>query len=157
MNAIILYAGTRHLSWKTVDGGASWRPIHDGLIDDSDIFSIRVDPKDPKLVYASACSGIYRSDNGGDTWSKLRGIPGTHRRTHIITTDPRSSEVIFAGTTLGLFKSPDGGRSWRHLTEEQVNWMVFDPTDPHVLYLATEYAGVLRSADSGESFHAVNV
>ena len=71
-------------------------------------------------------------------------VPGTHRRTHIITADPRNSTIIFAGTTLGLFKSPDGGRSWRHLTTDQVNWMVFDPTDPNVFYLATEYAGKVK-------------
>jgi photosystem II stability/assembly factor-like uncharacterized protein len=152
----IIYAGTPHLPWKTVDGGESWRPIHDGLIDDSDIFSIRVDPKNPKLLYASACSGIYRSENGGDLWAKLQGIPGTHRRTHIISADPRNSSIIYAGTTLGLFKSPDGGKSWHHLSSEQVNWMVFDPTDPQVLYLATEHAGILKSKDSGLTFIPVN-
>jgi photosystem II stability/assembly factor-like uncharacterized protein len=152
----ILYAGTPHLPWKTTDGGATWNPTHEGLIDDSDIFSIRVDPKNPKLLYASACSGIYRSDNGGALWAKLRGIPGTHRRTHIITADPRDSNVIFAGTTLGLFKSPDAGKTWLHLSSEQVNWMVFDPTDPKVLFLATEHAGILKSANSGETFHPVN-
>jgi photosystem II stability/assembly factor-like uncharacterized protein len=139
-----------------VDGGATWRSIAVGLIDDSDIFSIRVDPVHPDLIFASACSGIYRSENAGASWAKLQGIPGTHRRTHIISADPRSSDVIFAGTTLGLFKSPDAGHTWRHLTFEQVNWMVFDPDDPHTLYLATEYAGILKSNDSGESFRPVN-
>src|SRR5216684_1145106 len=147
-NSNTIYAGTPHLPWKTTDAGANWHPIHAGLIDDSDIFSIRVDPKQPQLVYASACSGIYRSEDGGESWAKLHGIPGTH---------PRNSGIIFAGTTLGLFKSPDGGRTWRHLSTDQVNWMVFDPTDPNVFYLATEYAGILKTADSGETFHAGNV
>jgi photosystem II stability/assembly factor-like uncharacterized protein len=151
-----IYAGTPHLPWKTTDGGASWRSIATGLIDDSDIFSIRVDPARPELIFASACSGIYRSENAGGSWVKLQGIPGTHRRTHIISEDPRASEVIFAGTTLGLFKSPDGGHTWRHLTFEQVNWMVFDPQEPRTLYLATEYAGILKSNDSGESFRPIN-
>jgi photosystem II stability/assembly factor-like uncharacterized protein len=153
----IIYAGTPHLPWKTVDGGATWRSIHDGLIDDSDIFSIHVNPNRPELVFASACSGIYRSDNAGDSWRKLIGIPGTHRRTHILTQDPRASETIYAGTTLGLFKSADEGRTWRHLTFEQVNGMVFDPDDPRTLYLATEHAGVLKSIDAGETVHPVNV
>ena len=153
----IIYAGTPHLPWKTVDGGATWRSIHDGLIDDSDIFSIHVNPDRPQLVFASACSGIYRSDNAGDSWRKLIGIPGTHRRTHILAQDPRTSATIYAGTTLGLFKSPDEGRTWRHLTFEQVNGMVFDPNDARTLYLATEHAGVLKSSDGGETVHAVNV
>ncbi len=155
-NSKIIYAGTPHLPWKTVDGGATWRSIHDGLIDDSDIFSIHVNPDRPELVFASACSGIYRSDNAGDSWRKLIGIPGTHRRTHILAQDPRASGTIYAGTTLGLFKSSDEGRTWRHLTFEQVNGMVFDPDDPRTLYLATEHAGVLKSNDGGEKVHAVN-
>jgi len=152
----VLYAGTPHLPWKTTDGGATWHSISTGLIDDSDIFSIRVDPSRPKLVFASACSGIYRSDNAGEAWLKIHGIPGTHRRTHIISEDPRNSDTIFAGTTLGLFKSPDGGKTWRHLSSEQVNWMVFDPGDPRTLYLATEFAGILKSTDSGETLRPVN-
>jgi photosystem II stability/assembly factor-like uncharacterized protein len=155
-DARTLYAGTPHLPWKTTDGGATWRSISTGLVDDSDIFSIRVDPTRPQLVFASACSGIYRSDSAGQSWVKIHGIPGTHRRTHIIAEDPRNSDTIYAGTTLGLFKSPDGGKTWRHLSSEQVNWMVFDPGDPRTLYLATEYAGVLKSMDSGESFRPVN-
>ncbi len=152
----VLYAGTPHLPWKTTDGGATWHSISSGLIDDSDIFSIRVDPSNPKLVFASACSGIYRSDSGGQAWLKIQGIPGTHRRTHIIAEDPRNSDTIFAGTTLGLFKSPDGGKTWKHLSSEQVNWMVFDPGEPRTLYLATEFAGILKSMDSGETFHPMN-
>lgn len=152
----VIYAGTPHLPWKTVDGGATWRSIHDGLIDDSDIFSIHVNATHQALVFASACSGIYRSDNAGDSWRKLVGIPGTHRRTHILAEDPHAPGTIYAGTTLGLFKSADEGRTWKHLTFEQVNGMVFDPNDPRSLYLATEYAGILKSTDGGESVHPVN-
>jgi photosystem II stability/assembly factor-like uncharacterized protein len=152
----VIYAGTPHLPWKTVDAGANWRSIHDGLIDDSDIFSIRVNPLRPELLFASACSGIYRSENGGGSWIKLQGIPGTHRRTHIISEDPVVKDVVYAGTTLGLFKSGDTGKTWRHLTSEQVNWMVFDPAEPRTLYLATEYAGIQKSIDSGETFRPVN-
>lgn len=155
-DAKTIYAGTPHLPWKTVDAGATWHSIHSGLIDDSDIFSIRVDTQHPNLLFASACSGIYRSDDSGEAWSKIQGIPGTHRRTHIIAQHPGDPATIFAGTTLGLLKSPDGGHTWRHLNDEQVNWMVFDPSDSHTLYLATEYAGILKSTDSGESFQAVN-
>jgi len=42
------------------------------------------------------------------------------------------------------------------LNAEQVNWMVFDPGDPDILYLATEYAGILKSTDAGKTFLAVN-
>ena len=61
----------------------------DGLIDDSDIFSIRVNPLRPELLFASACSGIYRSENGGELLDQAAGHPGNapahahhSRRTH---------------------------------------------------------------------------
>jgi len=156
VNSDTIYAGTPHLPWKTTDSGATWHSIATGLIDDSDIFSIRVDSRHHEVVLASACSGLYRSENGGALWMKLRGIPGTHRRTHIVSEDPRDPNVIYAGTTLGLFKSPDAGKTWQHLNGEQVNWMVFDPKDAATFYLATEFAGILKTNDSGKSFSAVN-
>ena len=64
-NPQVIYAGTYHLPWKTIDGGRHWLPIHDGMIDDSDVMSISVDRANPRRLYASACSGIYRSDNAG--------------------------------------------------------------------------------------------
>ncbi|MGD0547834.1 MAG: transcriptional regulator, partial [Terracidiphilus sp.] len=43
----IVYAGTWHLPWKTTDGGESWKSIKEGVIDDSDVFSIIIDPAQP--------------------------------------------------------------------------------------------------------------
>ena len=57
----VVYAGTWHLPWKTTDGGKNWQSIKEGIIDDSDVFSIIIDPANPNLVFASACSGIYKS------------------------------------------------------------------------------------------------
>src|SRR5207237_9889984 len=54
-NPDAVYAGTWHLAWKTDDGGKTWRHINKGMIDDSDEFSIIVDPTNPSLVFASAC------------------------------------------------------------------------------------------------------
>ena len=70
-----IYAGTWHLPWKTTDGGANWHNIKQGLIDDSDVFSIIIDPTVPSVVYTSACSGIYRSDTGGDAIKRFRAFP----------------------------------------------------------------------------------
>ena len=59
-NPDVVYAGTWHLAWKTDDGGANWHRINKGMIDDSDVFSVIVDSTNPSVVYASACSGIYK-------------------------------------------------------------------------------------------------
>jgi photosystem II stability/assembly factor-like uncharacterized protein len=155
-NKDILYAGTPHLPWKTTDGGATWTSIHSGLIDDSDVFSLRVDPSQPERVFASACSGIYCSRDSGGQWTKLKGIPGTDRRTHIITQDPGNPAIVYAGTTAGLWKSLDGGLTWVKKSNHSINWMAVDPADPKTLYLATEASGIIKSVNGGDTFEAHN-
>ncbi len=77
----IIYAGTWHLPWKTTDGGATWSSIKQGVIDDSDVFSIILDHSNPETVFASACSGIYKSEDGGSLFRKVRG-DSRHRPPH---------------------------------------------------------------------------
>ena len=155
-NKDILYAGTPHLPWKTEDGGQSWHAVHEGMIDDSDVFSIRVDSSQPRRVFASACSGIYCSRDGGGLWTKLQGIPKTDRRTHTIAQDPQHPETIYAGTTAGLWKSTDAGLTWVKKSDYSINGMAVDPSDGRVLYLATDSTGLIKSSDGGETFRACN-
>ncbi len=152
----ILYAGTPHLPWKTVDGGATWRRIHTGMADDSDVFSIQVDQNHPQRLFASACSGIYRSSNAGASWTKLIGAQGASYRTYQITQHPVRPNVLFAGTTLGLAKSTDGGISWRRLSHQSTRWIAFDPDRAGRIFVATDEEGLFRSDDLGESLHPVN-
>lgn len=152
----IFYAGTSHLPWKTMDGGKNWSSIHTGMIDDSDVFSIYVDPLNSQNILASACSGIYASGDRGDLWRKLMGIPNTSRRTHVIRQDPVSSSVIYAGTTTGLYKSLNSGAAWKTLTNTQANSMAFDPTNPQVIYMALQYEGIGKSENGGEHITPIN-
>jgi photosystem II stability/assembly factor-like uncharacterized protein len=153
-NADILYAGTWHLPWKTVDGGKSWSNIKKGVIVDSDVFSIIVDPDKPRVVYMSACSGIYKSDNGGELFRKIQGIPTEARRTRVLMQDPENREIVYAGTTEGLYKTLDAGKTFRRMTgpEVVVNDVFVDPHDSKHVLLATDRGGVLASSDGGENF-----
>jgi photosystem II stability/assembly factor-like uncharacterized protein len=158
VDANTIYAGTWHLPWKTTDGGATWHNIKQGVIDDSDVFSIIIDPKAPTVVYASACSGIYKSENAGEMFRKQQGIPNTARRTRVLMQDPINSNIVFAGTTEGLYQTKNAGQSWQPLTGPDVivNDVYVDPSnDKHVL-LATDRGGVLQSQDGGTSFVAAN-
>jgi photosystem II stability/assembly factor-like uncharacterized protein len=157
----VIYAGTFHLPWKTVDGGAHWGAIDAGMIDDSDVLSLVTDQENPRRIFASACSGIYRSNNGGGAWEKLEGIPYSARRTPVIRQDLARPEILYAGTTEGLWKTTDGGASWRRISPRSwvINSMVILPGngggESRVL-LGTEQHGVLASDDGGASFHALN-
>lgn len=154
----VIYAGTWHLPWKTADGGKSWKNIKNGLIDDSDVFSIIIDNKNPDTVLASACSGIYRSETAGELFSKIRGIPSSARRTRVLMQDPVNSTVIYAGTTEGLWKSMDNGRTYSRVTPGNVivNDVMIDPRNPQRVLIATDRRGVLASDDGMRTFRASN-
>ncbi len=152
----IIYAGTAHLPWRTLDGGKTWESIHNGMIDDSDVFSIYIDPSNPTGIFASACSGVYASSTRGDVWRKLLGIPNTSRRTHVVRADPAQPLTLFAGTTLGLFKSQTGGTNWKLVHDGQVNAMALDPSHPNSMYLAMEYDGLGKSTDGAETIQFIN-
>src|SRR6202171_3317347 len=80
----IIYAGTYHLPWKTTNAGKDWFPIQKGMIDDSDVMSIIIGPRNPDNAHATACSGIYHSVNSAQTRTKYKGIPFVFRRTQLI-------------------------------------------------------------------------
>jgi len=156
-----IYAGTYHLPWKTTDGGKSWKPVVAGLIDDSDIMSLRIDASDPARVYLSACSGIYRSETRAEQWTKLQGIPYSARRTQAIVQDPAAPRTLYGATTEGLWVTRDGGESWRRTTPGDwvVNAAVVVPgedANKEMLVIGTEAQGVLMSRDAGETFTASN-
>lgn len=154
----IIYAGTWHLPWKTTDGGATWSSIKQGLIDDSDVFSIILDRANPQIVFASACSGIYKSENGGQLFHKVQGIPNTARRTRVLQQDPVAMNTVYAGTTEGLWKTTDGGKTFKLTSPPNfiLNDVMVDPRNSKRVLIATDRGGVYASDDAGLTFHPSN-
>jgi len=154
----VVYAGTRHLAWKTSNGGQTWKSIHDGMLDDSDVFSIIVDPKTPSRVYASACSGIYKSDNAAELFHRVQGMPHSAIRTRVLKQDPMRPSIVYAGTTGGLWKTMDGGLRWSLVTSPDVivNDVLIDPRNAEHVLLATDRGGVLASNDGFAKYQASN-
>jgi photosystem II stability/assembly factor-like uncharacterized protein len=162
-DANVIYVGTHHLPWKTTDAGKTWKRAASkerGMIDDSDIFAIHIDQSNPDTVLMSACSGIYRSRDASETWTKLQGIPYTSRRTHVIYQHPSRPQVIFAGTTEGLWVSTEGGKpdSWRRMTSPRtvINAVAVHPDRPDRVLLGVDDVGVFISVDGGESYEVSN-
>lgn len=149
-NPDVMYAGTRHLAWKTTNGGQTWHNVKDGMLDDSDVFSIIIDPKTPSRVYASACSGIYKSDNGAELFHRVQGLPHSAIRTRVLKQDPVRSSIVYAGTTGGLWKTADGGIKWTLVTSSDVivNDVLIDPRNPDRVLVATDHRGILASNDA---------
>ena len=155
-----IYAGTWYLPYKSVDGGQNWKIIREGMIDDSDIFAIDIDPRDPNHVFMSACSGIYESKNGAESWRKVQGIPSQSRRTRAILQHPSVAGLILAGTTEGFWRSDKGGDpdSWMVTTSRQleINSITVHPSRPDLIYIGTNNYGVMVSNDGGKSFVPTN-
>ena len=153
----IIYAGTYHLPWKTTDGGKNWFPVVKGMIDDSDVMNIIVDPANSENVHAVACSGIYHSTNSGTDWVKYKSIPTVFRRTQLIRMDPTDPNTLYAGTTSGLWKTTNE-KDFRRVTPGDwiINAMIIDKNNPKKLIIGTERQGVQISSDGGESFVAAN-
>ncbi len=153
----ILYAGTYHLPWKTTDGGKNWFPVVKGMIDDSDVMSIIVDPANPDNVHATACSGIYHSTNGAQQWVKYQGIPNTFRRTQLIRMDPSTPTTLYAGTTSGLWKTIND-KDFKRVTPGDwiINALVIDPKNTQRVIIGTERQGVQISNDGGATFTSSN-
>jgi photosystem II stability/assembly factor-like uncharacterized protein len=155
----IIYAGTYHLPWKTTDGGKNWFPINKGMIDDSDVMSIVIDPTNPDNVHATACSGIYHSTTGAQGWTRYSGIPFVFRRTQLIRQDPSNPQTLYAGTTSGLWKTTNEGGEWKRLTPGDwvINAIIIDPKNTQRVILGTEREGVQISDNGGLSYTAANV
>jgi photosystem II stability/assembly factor-like uncharacterized protein len=159
-NSKVIFAGTWHLPWKTTDGGVTWTNINskNGVIDDSDVFSIIIDPVNPGAMYVSACSGIYKSEDAGSMFHKIQGIPSTARRTRVLMQDPKNQNIVFAGTTEGLYRTVDSGKTWTRMSGPEliVNDVYISPSDSNRVLLATDRGGVLVSNDGGSSFRPTN-
>jgi photosystem II stability/assembly factor-like uncharacterized protein len=152
----VIYAGTWHLVWKTLDGGAAWGPVHEGMIDDSDVMTLTIDPWHPQTIYSTACTGIYRSTEGAMEWTKLGRIPFSSRRTRAFSLGGDDGSQLLAGTTEGLWISEDSGGTWWRATPKAlvVNALIVLPGG--TIILGTEGAGVLRSSDRGRTWIATN-
>lgn len=123
LNGNILIAGAAGGGvWKTTNGGASWRPLME-LEPTLTIGAVAIAPSNPSVMYAASGEdgggwnpawsgvGLYRSSNGGASWTLMSGVPST--RFSAIAVHPKNANVIYVAGNRGLHKSTDGGLTWR--------------------------------------------
>ena len=92
----MIYAGTWHLPWKTVDGGAHWTNIKQGIIEDSDVFSILIDPTKSRacrlrqrmLRHLQERETRVLSSREASASRRCRAFPSAARRTRKLAMDP---------------------------------------------------------------------
>ncbi|HEX3553110.1 MAG TPA: hypothetical protein VIA62_07770 [Thermoanaerobaculia bacterium] len=147
----VLYVGTGQVTtrwdvtsgngvYRSADGGRTWE--HRGLADSRHIGRLWVDPRNADVVLAAAQGhqfgpnaerGVYRSTDGGRTWSRVLFVDENTGATDLAA-DPAAPDTVFASTWQfrgypwlsyfipntgpgsGIFKSTDGGKTWTRLT-----------------------------------------
>lgn len=143
--------------WKTVNKGASWKPIFDQQ-NVASMGAIAVAPSNPDIVWVgtgeanarnsvSWGNGVYRSTNAGKTWKHM-GLPESH---HIgrIAIHPAKPETVYVAALghlwgpnpeRGLYKTDDAGKTWKHVLALNPDTgcidVVIDPKDPDTVYAA---------------------
>ncbi len=143
--------------WKTTNRGISWENVFAGM-PVSTFGDVAIAASDPDIVYAgtgeqnnrqstSWGNGIYRSDDGGESWNHLGLVETRHiGKVEVHPTDPDVVYVAALGNLWapsqerGVFKTTDGGATWEKVlfVDEHTGVvdMVMDPSNPEILYAA---------------------
>jgi photosystem II stability/assembly factor-like uncharacterized protein len=133
------------------DRGKTWTRRDAGL-EDVSVRAIAIDPNDSTYVLVGALDGVYRSTDGGETWSKL----SPHDNVESLAIDPRTRDRIYVGTRRQGWRSDDGGKIWTHIDNGMVLdtdmfEITIDPEDPDNLWVST-CGWVYNSANRGDQW-----
>jgi photosystem II stability/assembly factor-like uncharacterized protein len=108
--------------WKSTDGGQNWREINTGLPkNDMGRIGLAVSPSNSDYVYAivearHGKSGVYRSTNRGENWSKQGDFSTSGNYYQEIVCDPYNKDKVFAMDTY-LHHTEDGGKTFKRTGE----------------------------------------
>src|SRR6185436_10058378 len=148
-----MFIGTWRQGWRSEDGGKNWTHIAQGMVLDTDMFSITFDSRDPDNMWVATCGWVYNTKNRGDLWTRYRdGF--NNRRIHAVEIDPCEDSTVYAGSVAGLYRSDDDGKSWYVVSDESlvINSIVLHPQRPGRIILAVEGDGVYVSEDRAKTF-----
>jgi photosystem II stability/assembly factor-like uncharacterized protein len=138
--------------YKTTDAGESWHAITPRS--DTAFGQIAVHSSTGAVVVASH-GGVYRSTNGGRTWTGPSGTLGD-ASIWVLALHPRSSTVYVGTNFRGVFRSADSGQTWRAtnrgLVARSIYTLAVDPRSALTVYAGVDGDGVFKSTDGGGSW-----
>ncbi|HEY5881231.1 MAG TPA: hypothetical protein VIU11_20125 [Nakamurella sp.] len=159
-NTDTLFTGSRRV-WRTTDDGQEWGPVS-GQLDGSDITAIDIARADGRRIYVGTENGgIFRSRDGGETWSgniASTVLPG--RTVTRLESRPDDADVVYATVanfgSRHLFRSADGGSTWvdvdgGRLPDAPLHCVCVPAAHPTRVYVCGD-AGVFVSDDEGGSW-----
>jgi len=166
--------------YRTRDGGKTWQKVH-AVNDNVGAVDVCLDPTNPRILYASfwkirrtpydlssggAGSSLWKSTDGGDTWTELtrnEGLPKDTIGIIGVTVSPVRPDRVWAiieSQTGGVFRSDDGGKKWTKVNDDrnlrQRAWyytrIYADTRDEDVVYVMN--VAYHKSKDGGKTFQS---
>ena len=154
--------------WKSTDGGTTWKPKTDYLATLS-MGAVALDAGNPSIVYAGTGNqfnngffnavGIYKSTDGGDSWTLAPGSSTLGNRAIIRMVSP-AANVLVVATGTGLFRSIDGGTTFTNIippgasSSSYITDLKLDTTAANNVLAAVYGLGIYLSTDGGATFGA---
>ncbi len=145
-------------AYRSDDTGYHWSITTSGLNDY--LYTLIMHPTLYNWLYAGAggSPGLYVSVNGATTWNSMP----FYNEIKSLSIDPMDSNKIYAGiATHGFAHSLNGGYSWSYCTDATIiNYtplaIVVNPLNPKIIYIGTQFNGVFKSKDRGNTWYAMN-
>ena len=167
--------------YRSRNGGRTWERVL-FVNRDAGAADLAMDPTNPRILYASFWrvrrtpyslesggpgSGLWKSTDGGDTWTELTRHPGLPKGTlgiigiSVSASNPDNLYAIVEAEDGGVFRSKDGGATWTRTNEDrslrQRAWyytrIYADPRDEEVVYVVN--VQFHRSKDGGRTFERI--
>jgi photosystem II stability/assembly factor-like uncharacterized protein len=144
--------------FRTRDGGATWQTLP--AMHGKSIRAMAMYKANPRILVAGALDGVYRTNNGGDSWERLSPENSAEiKNIESIAVDPKDPNTVYAGTWHLAWKTSDGGANWQHINKGMIDdsdvfSVIVDHENPSIVF-ASACSGIYKSETAGNLFSKI--